>query len=76
MPDEQEKRWIAAWKLAGPKLQEIREEELRGLDEDAGLKLLGARSERPATLHGLAVFEAWMMRWRILEMQKRLDRRD
>ncbi len=36
MPTEQEKRWIEAWRTAGPELERIRREQLRDLtDEEA-----------------------------------------
>ena len=30
---EQEKRWIEAWRIAGPELKRIRDDELRSLDD-------------------------------------------
>lgn len=68
MPTEQEKQWIAAWRLAGPELERIRNEELRQLDEQEGTRLatlLGVVSPVPARREsGLLEFQRWMMRWR------------
>jgi len=37
-----EQRFIDAWRFAAPRLEQIRREELRQLDEDAGLRMIGA----------------------------------
>jgi hypothetical protein len=42
MPTENEKKWIAAWKFAGPELERIRNEELRQMTDKEGLQSLGA----------------------------------
>ncbi len=72
MPTEQEKRWIEAWRTAGPELERIRREELRNLTDDAGLEMLGAFAEPNRDSNGLVIFQAWMSRLRILELQKHL----
>jgi len=38
---EQEKRWIEAWRIAGPELERIRDDELRSLDDARAIGLLG-----------------------------------
>jgi hypothetical protein len=60
---EDESRWITAWRYAGPELERIRNEELRQLDEMAGLRSL-VNQNQPS---GLEIFQQWMMRWRILD---------
>lgn len=70
MPTEQEKRWIEAWKKAGPELERIRNEELKNLSDTAGLKLLGAFRSGPSTLSGLITLQSWLMRFRVLENLK------
>lgn len=69
MPTELEKQWIAAWRRAGPELERIRREELRQLDDSAGLQLLGAGCPRQLQ-SGLVTFQAWMMRLLIKELTK------
>ena len=68
MPSEQEKQFVDAWKFAGPELERIRNDELKQLDESAGLKLLGATPAVKPVHTGLAIFQAWMMRLRIMEL--------
>ena len=75
MPTEEEKAWIAAWRRAGPELERIRREELRRLDDQAGLRLMGATRAPVAESNGLVTFQAWMMRWRVLELMKDLESR-
>lgn len=69
MPTDVEKQWMAAWRRAGPELERIRREELQQLDDSAGLKLLGAGSQRQPQ-SGLVTFQAWMMRLLIKELTK------
>ncbi len=72
MPTEQERRWIDAWRNAAPELERIRNEELRNLDENAGLRFLGAHRRNEPPQHGLAIFQSWMMRWRVLQLMERV----
>ena len=72
MPTELEKQWMAAWRVAGPELERIREQELRMLDEAEGIKLLRGSPQTSAT-SGLIDFQAWMRRLQILEGMKRHD---
>lgn len=72
MPSEQEKRWIEAWRTAGPELERIRREELRNLSDEAGLEMLGAFAGADQQSNGMVIFQAWMSRLRILELQKQL----
>jgi len=64
MPTEQEKQWIEAWRMAGPELERIRNEELRNLDDEAGLKLLGAFRSK-SSMSGLITLQSWLMRLRV-----------
>ena len=68
MPTDLERKWMAAWRNAGPELARIRNEELRNLDADAGLRLMGASQCRP-TYSGLVTFQAWMMRLMVRRLQ-------
>ena len=74
---EQEKQqlWITAWRRAGPELERIRNEELRNLDDSAGLMLLGAGARGAEPQCGLVAFQAWMMRLRVLQLMKELEHR-
>ena len=47
MPTENEKKWIAAWKFAGPELERIRNEELRQTTDE--------EHERSATMLGVPI---------------------
>jgi len=38
MPTENEKKWIAAWRSAGPELERIRREELKNLNKEQGTR--------------------------------------
>ena len=69
MPTGQEKQWIAAWRSAGPELERGRNQELRQLDEPAGLQLLGAWTT-PEQSSGLVAFQALMMRMRVRDLLK------
>lgn len=73
MPTDNEKQWISAWRFARPELQRIRDEELSRLDEDAGLDLLRGGSRPDVQSGGLVAFQAWMMRWRVLNLMRRPD---
>jgi LmbE family N-acetylglucosaminyl deacetylase len=60
MPTEQEKQWIEAWRIAGPALERIRNEELRNLSDEEGTRkatLLGVPAKlmrpRESQLHKL-----------------------
>ncbi len=68
MPTEQEKQWIAAWRIAGPALERIRNDELRKLDVEEGTRvatMLGmAVPTTPSNTSGLIEFQRWMKRWR------------
>ncbi len=73
MPTEAEQRFIQAWRYAGPELDKIKRRELEELDESAGLRTIGApvAFERPYS--GLIEFQAWMMRMRVVQLEKQLS---
>ena len=70
--EEKQQRWIAAWRIAGPELQRIRDEELRQKDEQFGLASLGAFETAKSEVNGLLTFQSWMMRLRVNELSKQL----
>lgn len=72
---EQEKRWIEAWRIAGPELARIRDEELRSLDDESAIKLLGGSRSNSQETNGLAVFQAWMMRLKVIELLKSVEQK-
>jgi len=67
---EQEKRWIEAWRIAGPELERIRDDELRSLDDARAIGLLGGSRSNSQETNGLVVFQAWMMRLKVIELLK------
>jgi hypothetical protein len=73
--EEKRRRWITAWRLAGPELQSIRDNELRRRDEQSGLASLGAFESAKVESNGLASFQSWMMRLRVIELTKQLASR-
>ena len=71
MPAEQERAWIAAWKSAGPKLQQIRDEELRQKG-NKGVRIAGGVTvyETNPHLNGMVTMQAWFMRQQLLLSQR------
>ena len=71
MSNEQERAWIAAWKSAGPKLQQIRDEELRQKG-NKGVRIAGGVSvyETNPHLNGMVKMAAWFMRQQLLLSQR------
>ncbi len=70
MPTPAEQQFIDAWRYAAPRLEEIKRQELRQLDENAGLRMIAASQTIEPASSGLIQFQAWMMRLRVTEMQK------
>ena len=70
MPTEHEKQWITAWRLAGPKLQAIRDEELRQKG-NKGCRPVGDITVYEPAPHrnGLVTMQAWFSRFQILNDQ-------
>ncbi len=70
-PEEREqlKAWVDNWKAVGPKLQQIRDEELRqlsnkGIREAAGHVVYEAAPHR----NGMVTMQAWFMRFHMLQL--------
>jgi hypothetical protein len=79
-PDH-EKSWIEAWNYAGPELERIRRQELQALDTESAIQQCGEESEQLAKTvsgedtekrHGLEIFQQWMMRWRVMQLEDEL----
>ena len=75
MPTEAEKRFIEAWRYATPELEKIKRRELQELDEAEGLRMIGAPAQPERLSSGLIEFQAWMMRMRVLQLQKELSQK-
>jgi len=60
---EQQKAWAMQWKSAGRRLQEVRDRELRELDQST---MLRESAESPEE-NGLVTFQRWMMRLALLK---------
>lgn len=73
MPTEAEQRFIQAWRYAAPELEKINRRELRELDEAAGLRMIGAPVQPEHSRSGLIEFQAWMMRMRVIQLNKQLS---
>ena len=74
MATEQEKRWVDAWRIAGPELERLRKQELVDMDEADGLKLLGAFKRDETCMSGLATMQNWFMRWRVIELNRQIEK--
>lgn len=59
--EEQGLRFVRGWEIAGPVMQQLREDRLRGMSESEGAKMLGAgqldRLEVPEG-NGLAIWQS------------------
>jgi hypothetical protein len=70
-------RWVQQWKEAGPRLQAIRDEELRRKHRDGRSKAPRVAGhilyDRYPERHGLVVFQKWMMRHAMLTMRHLSD---
>jgi len=68
MSTEDEQKWLAAWRSAGPELARIRSRELRELDDETATvqaTWLGIAEQSPAKSgSGLLQFQEWMIKWR------------
>ena len=67
-------QWMRQWESAGPKLQAIRERELRELDNRKLAASHRKLTHAEARGHGLAIQQAWFMRMRLLELEKSKER--
>ena len=66
--NEQERKFIEGWRIAGPVLERLRNEKLARLDESEGLKSLGANVRPAVHRHGMAIMQAWFTRLRIKQL--------
>jgi len=65
--NEQEKEWVDIWKRTGPKLQQIRDEELRQ-KSNKGMRIAGGVTvyESNPHLNGMVTMQAWFIRQQLL----------
>ncbi len=62
------KRWVQAWKEAGPRLEQVRREDLRRLDPQRAIALLCGEADytrpprAPRPTSGLIEQQRWFMR--------------
>jgi hypothetical protein len=77
LAEEQGRRFVLGWEIAGPVMQQLREDRLRRMSESEGAKMLGAgqldRLEVPEG-NGLAIWQSWMMRLRIQQLDRNAGR--
>jgi len=75
--EEQGRRFVRGWEIAGPIMQQLREDRLRRMSESEGAKMLGVgqldRLEVPEG-NGLAIWQSWMMRLRIQQLDRNAGR--
>ena len=63
--------WIQQWKDAAPRLQAIRDEELRRLGDKSSQPVEGVRIYEPyPDRHGVVVMQRWFMRKELLDNSK------
>ena len=61
-------QWVQQWKQAAPRLQAIRDEELRRLSNKSGKGSEGVRIyEKYPHEHGMVVMQRWFMRKELLD---------
>jgi len=72
--EQQGRQFVQGWEIAGPVMQQLREERLRRMSESEGAKMLGAghtpQLEVPEA-NGLAIWQSWMMRLRIQQLDRK-----
>ena len=66
MPTPEQQLWVDAWRRAGPRLQQLRDDELRQLTVEQGALQASAVSRLPAGIplrpsSGLVEFQRWML---------------
>jgi len=67
-------QWVQRWKDAGPRLQAIRDEELRRLGhESKGSGTSQLIYDKYPERHGMVIMQKWFMRRQLL-FEARLDR--
>ena len=61
-------QWVQQWKQAAPRLQAIRDEELRRLGRKSAKTIEGVRIyEKYPYEHGMVVMQRWFMRRQLLD---------
>jgi len=70
-----EQHYIDAWRKAASVMDAYKTEKLRTLSPDRGAMMLGVGStdSEPFYSHGLARWQGWMMRWRLLNASEITD---
>jgi hypothetical protein len=75
--EEQGRRFVRGREIAGPIMQQLREDRLRRMSESEGARMLGAgqldRLEVPEG-NGLAIRQSWRMRLRIQQLDHNAGR--
>jgi len=72
--EQQGRRFVRGWEIAGPVMQQLREERLRRMSESEGAKMLGAGQTHQLEVpeaNGLAIWQSWMMRLRIQQLDRK-----
>jgi hypothetical protein len=62
MTNDQHKAWAMQWKAAAPRLQAVRDQELRDLQSPSTRPNTGKPEQ-----NGLVIFQRWMMRKALLD---------
>jgi hypothetical protein len=70
MTMNEHKAWAMQWKAAAPRLQEIRDAELRSLNTMSQQQSSAVVREENPERNGLVIFQRWMMRLAILQQAK------
>jgi len=71
--DEQRRQFVRGWEIAGPVMQQLREERLLRMSESEGAKMLGAGQLSQLEIpegNGLAIWQSWMMRLRMQQIDR------
>lgn len=67
-------QWVKQWKDAAPRLQAIRDEELRRLDSKDCKAVVGVRIyEKNPHVHGMVIMQKWFMRRHLIETRTQQD---
>ena len=67
-------QWIAQWKAAAPRLQVVRDEELRRTGGGPRRTVDGARIfDRHPERHGMVIMQRWFMRRHLLDLIRNED---
>ena len=67
-------QWVQQWKDAAPRLQAIRDEELRRLGQEAkGSESVQRVYEKYPERHGMVTMQKWFMRRQMIETRTKKD---